>query len=70
MNKDFWKTLYCWLDTASLADIDTKQPLVCELLGTAQDPDLQADMQRILRHMTEELSTRADLARSSALSLA
>ena len=70
MNKDFWKTLYCWLDTARLADIDTKQQLVCELLGTAQDPDLQADMQRILRHMTEELSTRADLARSSALSLA
>ena len=70
MNKDFWKTLYCWLDTASLADIDTKQQLVCELLGTSQDPDLQADMQRILRHMTEELSTRADLARSSALSLA
>ena len=62
MNKDFWKTLYCWLDTASLEEITTKQHLVRQMLGKSNDLGLQADIRRILRGMDEELVVRAELA--------
>jgi len=62
MNKDFWKTLYCWLDTASLEEITTKQHLVRQMLGESNDLGLQADIRRILRCMDEELVVRAELA--------
>ncbi|MEI7995860.1 MAG: hypothetical protein WCH01_13260 [Methylococcaceae bacterium] len=62
MNKDFWKTLYCWLDTASLEEIITKQHLVRQMLGESNDLGLQADIRRILRGMDEELVVRAELA--------
>ena len=62
MNKDFWKTLYCWLDTASLEEITTKQHLVRQMLGESNDLGLQADIRRILRSMDEELVVRAELA--------
>jgi hypothetical protein len=62
MNKDFWKTLYCWLDTASLEEITTKQHLVRQMLGESNDPGLKTDIRRILRGMDEELVVRAELA--------
>ena len=62
MNKDFWKTLYCWLDTASLEEITTKQHLVRQMLGESNDLGLQADIRRILRVMDEELIVLAELA--------
>jgi len=51
MNKDFWKTLYCWLETASLEEITAKQLVVRHLLGESNDPDLKTDIRRILRLM-------------------
>ena len=70
MNKDFWKTLYCWLETASLEDITTKQQLVRQLLGESNDLGLKTDIRRILRLMDEEFVTRAELANASQLSMA
>ena len=62
MNKDFWKTLYAWLETASLEEIKAKQQLVRQMLGEANDLGLQADIRRILRCMDEEFVVRAELA--------
>jgi len=62
MNKDFWKTLYAWLETASPEEITTKQHLVRQMLGESNDLGLQADIRRILRFMDEELVVRAELA--------
>jgi hypothetical protein len=61
MNKDFWKTLYAWLETASREEIIAKQHLVRQMLGEANDLGLQADIRRILRCMDEELVVRAEL---------
>ena len=62
MNKDFWKTLYAWLETASLEEITAKQHLVRQMLGVTKDLGLQADIRRILRCMDEEFVVRAELA--------
>ena len=62
MNKDFWKTLYAWLETASPEEITAKQHLVRQMLGVTKDLGLQADIRRILRFMDEELVVRAELA--------
>ena len=70
MNKDFWKTLYYWLETASLEDITIKQQLVRQLLGESNDLGLKTDIRRILRLMDEEFVTRAELANTSQLSMA
>ena len=53
MNKDFWKTLYCWLETASLEDITIKQQLVRQMLGESNDLGLKTDIRRILRLIDE-----------------
>ncbi len=70
MNKDFWKTLYCWLETASLEDITIKQQLVRQLLSESNDLGLKTDIRRILRLMDEEFVTRAELANTCHLSMA
>jgi hypothetical protein len=70
MNKDFWKTLYTWLETASLEEIRTKQQTVRQLLGESRDRDLKADIRRILRFMDEELVARAELTNVMRLSMA
>ena len=70
MNKDFWKTLYCWLETASLEDITIKQQLVRQLLGESNDLGLKTDIRRILRLIDEEFITREELANTSHLSMA
>ncbi len=70
MNKDFWKTLYCWLETASLEEITAKQLVVRHLLGESNDPDLKTDIRRILRLMDEEFVARAEVANVSRLSMA
>jgi hypothetical protein len=62
MNKDFWKTLYAWLETASLEEIKAKQLLVRQMLCESNDLGLQADIRRILRCMDEEFVVRAELA--------
>jgi hypothetical protein len=70
MNKDFWKTLYAWLETASLEEIRTKQQTVRQLLSESSDCDLKADIRRILRFMDAEILARAELANIMRLSLA
>ena len=70
MNKDFWKTLYCWLETASLEDITIKQQLVRQMLGESNDLGLKTDIRRILRLMDEEFVARAELANVNRLSIA
>jgi hypothetical protein len=62
MNKDFWKTLYAWLETASLEEIKAKQLLVRQMLCESNDLGLQADIRRILRCMDAEHVVRAELA--------
>jgi len=70
MNKDFWKTLYCWLETASLEEITAKQLVVRHLLGESNDPGLKTDIRRILRLMDEEFVARGEVANVSRLSMA
>jgi hypothetical protein len=70
MNKDFWKTLYAWLETASLEEIKAKQQTVRQLLGESSDRDLKADIRRILRFMDEEMVARAELANIMRLAMA
>jgi hypothetical protein len=70
MNKDFWKTLYAWLETASLEEISAKQRCVQQLLGESSDRDLKADIRRILRFMDAEMVARAELANVMRLSMA
>jgi hypothetical protein len=70
MNKDFWKTLYAWLETASLEEIRAKQQYVRQLLGESSDRDLIVDIRRILRFMDEEMVVRAELANVMRLSMA
>jgi hypothetical protein len=70
MNKDFWKTLYAWLETASLEEIRVKQQTVRQLLAESRDRDLKADIRRILRFMDEEMVARAELANVMRLSMA
>lgn len=70
MNKDFWKTLYCWLETASLEEIITKQHLVRQMLCESNDHGLKTDIRRILRFMDEERVARAELANHMRVSIA
>jgi hypothetical protein len=70
MNKDFWKTLYAWLETASLEEIRLKRQCVRQLLGESNDRDLKADIRRILRFMDAEMVARAELANVMRLSMA
>jgi hypothetical protein len=70
MNKDFWKTLYAWLETASLEEIKAKQQTVRQLLSESRDRDLKADIRRILRFMDAEMVARAELANVMRLTMA
>lgn len=70
MNKDFWKTLFCWLETASLEEIMAKQQLVRQMLYESNDHGLKADIRRILRFMNEEIVVRAELANVMRVSIA
>lgn len=63
MNKDFWKTLFCWLETANIEEIRDKQSAVRQMHDQIEDRDLQADIRRILRFMDQELLARAELAK-------
>ena len=63
MNKDFWKTVFCWLETASSEEISDKQSAVRQMHDQIEDRDLQADIRRILRFMDQELLARAELAK-------
>jgi len=62
MNKDFWKILFCWLENASLEEINCKRQLVQKLLDQITDRGLKADIHRILRLLDEEILARAELA--------
>ena len=70
MNKDFWKTLYAWLETASPEDITAKRHLIRQMLGQSNDSGLNADVRRVLRLMDEEILARAELAKVMPLSKA
>ena len=63
MNKDFWKILFAWLETASLEDIHHKRNLVQQMLGQIHDRGLKSDIRRILRFMDEEILDRAELSK-------
>lgn len=69
MNKDFWKCLFCWLETASVDEIRHKQCVVRQMLGQTRDPDFKADIRRILRFMDEEILARAELANLMRMSV-
>ncbi|MBD9362294.1 hypothetical protein [Methylomonas fluvii] len=69
MNKDFWKCLFCWLETASVDEIRHKQCVVRQMLDQTRDPDLKTDIRRILRFMDEEMLARAELANLMRLSV-
>ena len=63
MNKDFWKILITWLETASLEELHHKRNLVQQMLGQIQDRGLKSDIRRILRFMDEEILVRAELSK-------
>lgn len=63
MNKDFWKILFSWLETASLEDIHHKRNLVQQMLSQIHDHGLKYDIRRILRFIDEEILARAELSK-------
>ncbi len=69
MNKDFWKCLFYWLETASIDEIRDKQRVVRQMLGQTRDPDFKTDIRRILRFMDEEILARAELAKLMRISV-
>lgn len=63
MNKDFWKILFTWLETASLEDIKHKRSVVLQMLDQIHDRGLKADIRRILRFMDEEVLARTEISK-------
>ena len=68
MHKDFWKSLFHWLETASLIEIAAKQSILRETLKQISDRELRSDIRRILRFMDEEILARTELDRAMARS--
>lgn len=62
MNREFWKTVNRWLESATLDDIQQKQRRVRRILGRCNDPSIQALSRKVLRTMDNELIARAELS--------
>ncbi|MGH8566536.1 MAG: hypothetical protein ACREXU_00595 [Gammaproteobacteria bacterium] len=63
MDREDWIDLYRWLETAKLGEIFARRDKAREVLRQLRDPDIRADVRRIIREMDWELVARADLAR-------
>ena len=63
MNKELWKSLFRWLESASLEEISDRQSRIRETLAQISDRGLRSDIRRIRRLMDEEVQARAELAR-------
>jgi len=63
MDREDWIDLYRWLDAAKLGEIFARRDKAREVLRQLRDPDIRADVRRIIREMDRELVARADLAR-------
>jgi dephospho-CoA kinase len=63
MDREDWIDLYRWLDVAKLGEIFARRDKAREVLRQLRDPDIRADVRRIIREMDRELVARADLAR-------
>ena len=63
MNKELWKSLFRWLESASLEEIASKQTVVRETLAQISDRGLRSDIRRIRRLTDEEVQARDELAR-------
>jgi hypothetical protein len=62
MNKEFWKTVNRWLESATLDELQRKQRRVRRILGRCNDPGIQALSRKVLRTIDHELTARAELA--------
>jgi len=58
MNREDWKGFYCWLDTASLAELNTRKGNIEDLLETLRDPDVRGEARRMCRKIEEEILLR------------
>ena len=63
MDREDWIDLYRWLGAAKPGEIFARRDKAREVLRQLQDPDIRADVRRIIREMDRELVARADLAR-------
>jgi dephospho-CoA kinase len=63
MDREDWIDLYRWLEAAKLGEIFARRDKAREVLRQLRDPDIRADVRRIIREMDRELVARADLAR-------
>ncbi|MGH8591426.1 MAG: hypothetical protein ACREXX_19545 [Gammaproteobacteria bacterium] len=63
MDREDWIDLYRWLDTTTIGEIFARRDKAREVLRQLRDPDIRADVRRIIREMDRELVARADLAR-------
>ncbi len=63
MDREDWIYLYHWLEAAKLGEIFARRDKAREVLKQLRDPDIRADVRRIIREMDRELVARADLAR-------
>jgi hypothetical protein len=66
MDREDWIDLYRWLDAAKPGEIFARRDKAREVLRQLKDPDIRADVRRIIREMDRELVARADLARLQA----
>ena len=63
MDREDWIDLYRWLESAKPGEIFARRAKAREVLRQLRDPDIRADVRRIVREMDRELVARADLAR-------
>ena len=63
MDREDWIDLYRWLEAAKPGEIFARRDKAREVLRQLRDPDIRADVRRIIREMDRELVARADLAR-------
>lgn len=61
MNRQEWKQIHIWLDTASLRELDARAQQLRELLKTLRDPDVYRDAHQILSDIEQEKLIRAVL---------
>lgn len=63
MNQELWKSLFRWLETASLDEIALRQSRLREILARISDRGLRSDIRRMRRLLEQEVQARQELAR-------
>ena len=61
MGRDYWKSFYNWLETASPDEIRERRDVGIEQLSSASDRFVRSEIRRMIRECDAELLSRAEL---------